>query len=65
MHIINGQTVPPELSISELEQMMISSDMQTFRVACETLRLSNDPLLKLAGVSFVWYSFRHKKHPIS
>lgn len=41
MKTINGQIVPEDLSLSELETMMESSDMQKFAVACEALRLAN------------------------
>lgn len=41
MKMINGQIVPENLTLSELEEMMGSSDMQTFAVACEALRLAN------------------------
>lgn len=35
----NGQVVPENLSIPEIAKMMESSDMQTFALACEALRL--------------------------
>ena len=41
MKMINGQIVPENLTLSELEGMMESSNMQTFAVACEVLRLAN------------------------
>lgn len=41
MKMINGQIVPESLTLSELEEMMESSNMQTFAVACEALRLAN------------------------
>ncbi len=40
MKTVNGQIVPEGLSISKLEDMMDSSNMQTFAIACEALRLS-------------------------
>ena len=39
MKKINGQEVPEGISLTELEQMLTSSDMQTFALACEALRL--------------------------
>lgn len=39
MKMINGQEVPQHLSMGELEQMLTSSDMQTFALACEALRI--------------------------
>lgn len=41
MKMINGQIVPENLTLSKLEEMMESSNMQTFAVACEALRLAN------------------------
>lgn len=41
MKMINGQIVPENLTLSELEEMMESSNMQTFAIACEALRLAN------------------------
>lgn len=41
MKLINGQIVPKNLTFSELEEMMESSNMQTFALACEALRLAN------------------------
>jgi len=41
MKMINGQIVPESLTLSELEELMESSNMQTFAVACEALRLVN------------------------
>ena len=41
MKMINGQIVPENLTLSELEEMMESSNMQAFAVACEALRLVN------------------------
>lgn len=35
-------TVPEELSLGELKTMMESSDMQTFMIACEALRLAQN-----------------------
>lgn len=41
MKMINGQTVPENLSLPELVEMMGTSDVQIFAVACEALRLAN------------------------
>ena len=38
MKIVNGQMIPDDLSLSELEMMMRSADMETFVSACEALR---------------------------
>lgn len=40
MKLVNGQTVPENLSVQQIESMMLSQDMQTFALACEALRLT-------------------------
>lgn len=39
MQKINGKEVPESISLTELEQMLASHNMQTFSLACEALRI--------------------------
>lgn len=61
MKMINGQIVPENLTLSKLEEMMESSNMQTFAVACEALRLANTQEAYVLLKKYLYVSDRYKR----
>lgn len=61
MKMINGQIVPENLTLLKLEEMMESSDMQTFSVACEALRLANTQEAYELLKKYLYVSDRYKR----
>ena len=61
MKMINGQIVPENLTLSELEGMMESSNMQTFAMACEVLRLANTQEAYELLKKYLYVSDRYKR----